>query len=50
MFAQGVSADIWARGGKLGAPPESIVGPTMSHAAPLSGGQCGDSAEPETHC
>jgi hypothetical protein len=39
MFAQGVTADIWARGGKLDAPQESIVGPTMSRVAPLSAGQ-----------
>ena len=50
MFAQGVSADIWARGGKLGAPPASIIGKTMSHAAPLSGGRREDSAKPESHC
>ncbi|MCK4342544.1 MAG: replication-relaxation family protein [Phycisphaerae bacterium] len=49
MFAKGVSADIWARGGKLDAPPESIIGKTLSHAAPLSGGQCEGSAEPESH-
>ncbi len=36
MSAQGVAADIWARGGKLDAPQESIVGPTMSRVAPLS--------------
>lgn len=49
MFAKGASADIWARGGKLDAPPESIIGKTMSHAAPLSGGQREGSAEPESH-
>jgi hypothetical protein len=37
LFAQGVSADIWARGGKLDAAQESILGRTMSHVAPLPG-------------
>ena len=49
MFAKGASADIWARGGKLDAPPESIIGKTMSHVAPLSGGQGEGAAEPESH-
>ena len=37
VFAQGVAADIWARGGKLDAPQESIVGATLSRVAPMSG-------------
>lgn len=38
LFAKGVAADIWARGGKLNAAQESIVGPTMSLVAPLPAG------------
>ncbi len=46
MFTDGVSADIWARGGKLGAPLESIAGQTMSRVAPLFGRQ---RQEPAVH-
>ena len=49
MFAQGVSADIWARGGKLDAPPESIVGQAMSRVAPLPGRHRQEPAGNGTH-
>jgi hypothetical protein len=49
MFAKGVSADIWARGGKLDAPLESIVGQTMSRVAPLPGRHRQEPAEAGTH-
>jgi len=39
MFAEGVSANIWARAGKLDAPLESIVGQTLSRVTPLPGHQ-----------
>lgn len=35
LFAEGVSAAIWVRGGHLGSPPQSIVGPTFCRPAPL---------------
>lgn len=44
LFARGVAADIWARGGRLDAPRESIVGPTMSLVALLPGGRHDDPA------
>ncbi|MBN2562230.1 MAG: replication-relaxation family protein [Phycisphaerae bacterium] len=47
MFAQGVAAGIWARGGKLDAPLQSIVGPTMSLVAPLSSDQREDPSQSE---
>jgi hypothetical protein len=49
MFAGGVAADIWARGGKLDAPLESIVGRTMSRVAPLPGRHRQQPAEPGIH-
>jgi len=35
LFAEGISAAIWARGGHLDSPPQSIVGLTFCRAAPL---------------
>lgn len=49
MFAKGLSADIWARGGKLDTPPESIIGQSMSCLAPLPGSNRQEPAEPGTH-
>jgi len=39
MFSEGVSADIWARAGKVDAPLKSIVGRALSRVTPLSGRQ-----------
>ena len=36
MFANGLSAAIWARGGHQERPTESILGPTYGRVAPLS--------------
>jgi len=36
MFAQGVSADIWARGGCHHKPPESILGPKLAFKATVT--------------
>ena len=49
MFADGVSADIWARGGKLDAPPDSIVGQTMSCVTPLPARHRQEPAEHKSH-
>jgi hypothetical protein len=46
MFAKGLSAGIWARGGNLDAPLQSIVGQTMSCVAPLAGPHRHDPARP----
>jgi hypothetical protein len=46
MFAEGLSASIWARGGNLDAPPQSIVGQAMSRVAPVAGPQGIVSAKP----
>ncbi len=35
MFSQGLSAEIWARGGKYHNPSESILGPKLSFDAPF---------------
>lgn len=35
MFLQGISAEIWARGGRYHNPPESILGPKLSFQAPV---------------
>jgi len=35
MFEHGLSADVWARGGRLDQPLESILGPRLSCPAPL---------------
>jgi len=35
MFSQGLSAEIWARGGKYHKPSESILGPKLSFDAPF---------------
>lgn len=35
MFAKGLSATIWARGGRQQIPPQSILGPTYGEVAPL---------------
>ena len=35
LFAEGISAAIWALGGHLDSPPQSIVGPTFCRPAPL---------------
>jgi hypothetical protein len=49
MFAKGVAAEIWARGGKLDAPHESIVGPAMSLVVPLPIGRNEEPAPSERH-
>jgi hypothetical protein len=36
MFANGLSAEIWARGGKYQSPLESILGKQMARPSPLS--------------
>jgi hypothetical protein len=36
MFSQGLSAEIWARGGKYQKPSESILGPKLKFDAPLA--------------
>ena len=40
LFAEGITAPIWARGGHLDSPPQSIVGPQFSRAAPLLPSGC----------
>jgi len=35
MFECGLSAEIWARGGLIGEPPESILGPRLKCLAPI---------------
>jgi len=35
MFAQGLPAEIWARGGKKDSPPQSIIGPNLAIPAPV---------------
>jgi hypothetical protein len=35
MFTHGVSADIWARGGRHHKPPESILGSKLAFEAPV---------------
>jgi hypothetical protein len=37
MFSDGLSAEIWARGGKTDRPPQSIIGSDLSVRAPLIG-------------
>ena len=35
MFSHGLSAEIWARGGKIDAPPQSIMGPKSACESPI---------------
>ena len=35
LFSQGISAEIWARGGRYHKPPESILGPKLGFKAPV---------------
>jgi hypothetical protein len=35
MFSRGISAEIWARGGRYHKPQESILGPKLSFQAPV---------------
>jgi len=35
MFSQGISAVIWARGGRYHKPPESILGPKLAFKTPV---------------
>ena len=35
LFSKGLSAEIWARGGKYHKPSESILGPKLSFDAPF---------------
>ena len=35
MFSHGLSAEIWARGGKNNAPPQSIIGPKLACDSPV---------------
>jgi len=35
VFSQGISAEIWARGGRYHKPPESILGPKLAFKAPV---------------
>lgn len=35
MFSRGISAEIWARGGRHHKPPESILGPKLAFDAPV---------------
>jgi hypothetical protein len=35
MFSRGISAEIWARGGRQHNSPESILGPKLAFKAPV---------------
>jgi hypothetical protein len=35
MFSDGLSAEIWARGGKMDRPPQSIIGSDLAVSAPV---------------
>ena len=35
VFSQGISAEIWSRGGRYHRPPESILGPKLAFKAPV---------------
>jgi len=36
IFRDGISAEIWSRGGRIDGQPESILGPTLACRAPLA--------------
>ena len=35
MFSEGLSAEIWARGGKMDRPPRSIIGSDLATTIPV---------------
>ena len=35
MFSDGISAEIWVRGGKIDRPPQSIIGPNLATQSPV---------------
>jgi hypothetical protein len=35
MFSDGLSAEIWVRGGKIDHPPQSIIGPNLATQTPV---------------
>jgi len=37
MFSDGISAEIWDRGGKTDHPPESIIGSNLATQSPIRG-------------